>query len=167
MPAQWVEGSWLRRDSQAVAETTSPTISTRRPSETIRYPGPGKGIMMSPRTTSSPPATKIDLDAMDRGSHRVAAARSVHPKLSRVERAIVSKSSRILDTRCGTLRQCGCTWRPGSSRWHPALASARTGIGSASVESVWSADGSNSGWYVRRRASHQSAQRCRSMCATP
>jgi hypothetical protein len=37
---------------------------------------------MSPRTTSSPPATKIDLDAVDRGSPTVTAARSAHPKLA-------------------------------------------------------------------------------------
>jgi len=35
--------------------------------------------MMSPMTPSSPPATKIDLDAMDRGSHSYGC--SVHPKM--------------------------------------------------------------------------------------
>jgi hypothetical protein len=38
--------------------------------------------MMSPPATSSPPETTIDREAMDRGSHRVTAARSVHPKLA-------------------------------------------------------------------------------------
>ena len=34
---------------QAAADTTSPTARTRRPRETIRAPGPGKGIMTTPR----------------------------------------------------------------------------------------------------------------------
>src|SRR5665647_2790603 len=43
-----LEGLRLRRDSQAAADTTNPATRTRRPRETIRYPGPARGIMMSP-----------------------------------------------------------------------------------------------------------------------
>jgi hypothetical protein len=38
----------------------------------MRYSGPGKGILMSPRMTSSPPATKIEVVSQDALAPRVA-----------------------------------------------------------------------------------------------
>jgi hypothetical protein len=51
------------------ADTTTPVSSTREPRATIGAPGPGAGIMMSPRMVTPAPTTKTDLDDMDRGSH--------------------------------------------------------------------------------------------------